>query len=91
MKALPLGVMPRIVSVNDALSALVPILEKNPWQRRQIETSSPHYQQIQYRALRQSGNDLTLHLMQLGSAMAPGLACTSVQVLSHVPVGNLAT
>ena len=42
MEALPLGVMSRIVSVNDALSALVPLLEKKPWQRRQIHTFFPH-------------------------------------------------
>ena len=42
METLRLGIMSRIVSVNDALSALVPLLEKQPWQRRQILTSFPY-------------------------------------------------
>ncbi len=36
MESLPLGIMSRIVTVNDSLLALVPLLEKKPWQRRRV-------------------------------------------------------
>ena len=39
MECLPLGVMSRIVTGNDSLLALVPLLERKPWQRRRVGCS----------------------------------------------------
>ena len=36
METLPLGMLARIVTVNDSLLTLVPLLEKKPWQRRHV-------------------------------------------------------
>ena len=42
MESLPLGIMSRIVTVNDSLLALVPLLEKKPWQRRRVSRLQTH-------------------------------------------------
>ena len=39
MESLPLGIMSRIVTVNDSVLALVPLLEKQPWKRRHVRRS----------------------------------------------------
>lgn len=36
MESLPLGILSRIVTVNDSVLTLVPLLEKRPWQRKYV-------------------------------------------------------